>query len=82
MRRIIGKGDSALPAWTEQQKKVIDSPAGRIICSAAAGSGKIAYFCFADEEHGAVWTAEKSWTGDAWSDGVGCEADEKMLFGN
>lgn len=50
--------------------------------SSAAGSGKIAYFCFADEEHGAVWTAEKSWTGDAWSDGVGYEADEKMLFGN
>ena len=31
-----------MPAWTEQQKKVIDSPAGRIICSAAAGSGKTA----------------------------------------
>lgn len=31
-----------MPQWTEDQQKVIGSPAGRIICSAAAGSGKTA----------------------------------------
>ena len=31
-----------MPAWTEDQQNVISSPAGRLICSAAAGSGKTA----------------------------------------
>ena len=28
--------------WTEQQQRVIDSPSAKIICAAAAGSGKTA----------------------------------------
>ena len=31
-----------MPQWTEDQQKVISSTAGRLICSAAAGSGKTA----------------------------------------
>ncbi len=31
-----------MPQWTNDQQKVIDSSAGRLICSAAAGSGKTA----------------------------------------
>ena len=31
-----------MPQWTEDQKKAIDSSSGRLICSAAAGSGKTA----------------------------------------
>ena len=31
-----------MPEWTAQQRAVIDSPSGKIICSAAAGSGKTA----------------------------------------
>ena len=31
-----------MPQWTEDQKKVIESSSGRLVCSAAAGSGKTA----------------------------------------
>lgn len=31
-----------MPQWTEDQKRVIESSSGRLICSAAAGSGKTA----------------------------------------
>ena len=31
-----------MPQWTEDQKRVIESFSGRLICSAAAGSGKTA----------------------------------------
>ena len=31
-----------MPEWTEAQRNVIESDAGEIICSAAAGSGKTA----------------------------------------
>ena len=31
-----------MPQWTEDQKRVIDSSAQRLLCSAAAGSGKTA----------------------------------------
>ena len=31
-----------MPQWTEDQKKVIESPSERLICAAAAGSGKTA----------------------------------------
>ena len=31
-----------MPEWTAQQRAVIDSPSEKIICSAAAGSGKTA----------------------------------------
>ena len=31
-----------MPQWTEDQQKVIASTAGKLICSAAAGSGKTA----------------------------------------
>ncbi|MBQ6513625.1 MAG: UvrD-helicase domain-containing protein, partial [Clostridia bacterium] len=31
-----------MPQWTAEQEKVISSDAGKLVCSAAAGSGKTA----------------------------------------
>ena len=41
-QRDENKGEIDMPQWTEDQQRVIFSQSGKLICSAAAGSGKTA----------------------------------------